>query len=183
MSDYYLGEVRLFALSFAPFGWLVCAGQTLQITQYQALYALLGTHFGGNGTSTFNLPDLRGRAIVGSGQDPVGGLIYNIGQTGGSEAVTLAPANIPSHTHVINADNSNGTIANAKDNFFGDVVTSLTDSTAVNLYSNDPKALLVSLNPSVLGPNGSGLALNNMQPSLTLQYCIATAGIYPPRND
>jgi microcystin-dependent protein len=183
MSDFYLGEIRLFAMGYSPQNWLPCDGQVLQISTNAALYSLLGTRFGGNGSTTFNLPDLRGKAILGSGLSPTEGQTYNIGQTGGSETVTLQMTNIPNHNHTITADNTKGAIANVNGNFFGDAVVSLTDSTAVNLYNNDPNAPLVSLNPTVLGDYGSGLPLNNMQPFLALQYCIATSGIYPAHDD
>lgn len=183
MSDFYLGEIRLFAFGYAPEYWTPCEGQTLQVAQNQALFSLLYNRFGGNGTTTFNLPDLRGKAILGSGASPTEGLAYNIGQTGGSETVTLQLTNVPSHNHLIVADNTKATFPSVLGNFFGDVVISNTDSTTENLYSNDPKAPLVSLNPTVMGPAGGGQSFNNVQPDLALQYCIATSGLYPGRDN
>lgn len=97
--DPFIGEIRVFAGNFAPVGWFLCQGQTLPISSYQALFAIIGTYYGGNGTSNFQLPNLQGRVVLGVGMSP-SGQIYNVGQVGGAEQIALTLANLPTHTHV-----------------------------------------------------------------------------------
>jgi microcystin-dependent protein len=177
----FIGQITLFPYNFAPLGWAECVGQTLPITQYTALFSLIGTYYGGNGTTNFNLPDLRGRIAVGQGTLP-GGSTFDLAETGGIETVALQGNNLPSHTHALQAVSSQGTqnvpaggilakvakvTLQIRDhgNIYntGAANTALTDASIVPLGSNQPQ------------PH------NNMQPSLGLRYCIALTGIFPPR--
>lgn len=182
MVECYLGEIRLFPTAWAPQGWLRCEGQTLQISQYQALYSLIGTQFGGNGTSTFMLPDLRSRAIVGNGQlhypNGITGNTYAVGQYGGVEAVTLTSANLPSHDHYLIADATAAQSANAGENYFATVDTT---GGAHALYAPAGAGATVTLAGGVVSSVGSGGPHTNEQPYLTMTYCICTSGVYPPR--
>jgi microcystin-dependent protein len=175
MATPYLGEIRAFSFPFAPTGWALCNGQTLPINQNQALFALLGTTYGGNGTTNFMLPNLQGRVAISIGPG------FAWGQAAGTEAVTLTSAQLPAHTHAVNAS-ANGT-ANAT-NIPGPTVipgsgsTNQSGNPAVSIYSNG--ATNVALAP--LGANGSGQGHENRMPILVLNYCIALVGIFPSRN-
>jgi len=175
MANPFLGEIRAFSFAFAPRGWALCNGQLLPISQNAALFSLLGTTYGGNGTQNFALPNLQGRVSNGVG----GGFIQ--GQAAGEEAVTLTITQLPPHTHAVNAA-ANGT-ANAT-NIPGPTVipgsgsTSQTGTPAVSIYGNG--ALNVALAP--LAANGSGQGHENRMPSLVMSYCIALSGIFPSRN-
>ena len=167
----FVGEIMLFAGNFAPNGWALCNGQLLPINQNQALFSLLGTTSGGNGTTTFGLPDLRGRAPIHFGQGP-GLSSYSQGQVAGVEAHTLLATEMPAHTHVARADAANGT-------------------------SDTPTGLLPARNPAGIPTHGAGTGAqlastflattggsqphNNMQPYLVISYCIALTGVYPSR--
>lgn len=172
MSDFFLGEIRLFSFNWAPQGWALCQGQDMPINQNQALYALLGLQYGGNGTTVFKLPDLRGRVIVGQGQNPHTGTTYQIGQAAGAEAVTLTQSQIPAHIHGINASADNATTNVAAGNY-------LATNPAIPAYATPGS--MVGLQPTTIGSAGGGQAHPNVQPSLVLNYCIATQGIFPPR--
>lgn len=175
MTSPFLGEIRAFGFSFPPKGWLLCNGQTLPIAQYTALFSLLGTQYGGNGTNNFMLPNLQGRVAIAFGG------AYTQGQTGGEEAVALTSQQLPVHTHTVNAS-ANGT-ANAT-NIPGPTVilgsgsSSQNTNPPVSIYSNT--ASNVALTP--LGVSGSSQGHENRMPSLVLNYCIATEGIFPSRN-
>src|SRR5487761_706908 len=162
MSTAFLGTIRLVGFNFAPVGWALCEGQTLSISQDTALFSLLGTYFGGNGQTTFNLPDLRGRVAVGQGQGP-GLANYDQGQAGGSETVTLTGSQVPSHTHTMMAA-ANVTVANP-----GPGVVLGTPAAAVKLYGSSPPS---RLGPESVGPFGSSPPHENRQPSLALNYII-----------
>jgi microcystin-dependent protein len=175
VTDPFLAEIRIFGFNFAPKGWAQCDGQLLPISQNTALFALLGTNFGGDGKSTFGLPDLQGSAAMHWGQAPSGSN-YWIGQTSGTPAVTLLQSEVPSHTHTFQASTSLGNL-NAPDPTY-----SLARSTPFNLYkqpagANPPQPL----SPGVLSPAGGGLPHNNMMPYLTLTFRIALQGIFPQR--
>lgn len=178
MSDWFLGEIRLFPINWAPDGWHVCDGSTMQIQQNQALFSLLGTTYGGNGSTTFNLPDLRGRTIVHENTRDASGQ-YLRGKAGGSEGVALTLTQIPPHQHLLAGTAAPGAAASPINNYFASYATTATST--INLYAR-PGSTPAQLNPATLGQTGSGAAHNNMQPYLVLNYCIAVQGIYPPRN-
>ena len=173
--DQYLGEIRLFTFNFAPKGWAFCAGQLLSIQQNAALFALLGTYYGGNGTNTFQLPDLRSRVPnhMGSG----GGGSYGIGEIGGVENVALLPNQIPAHTHLFQATTTRGIGEKPIGNIPGQTTSNAPERLAYAAPAN-----LTTLNPASIQPAGNSLPHPNIQPYLALNYCIALTGIFPSRN-
>lgn len=172
--DVYVGELRLFPWNFAPKGWALCDGSLLNIQQYAALYSLLGTHFGGNGTTTFGLPDLRGRTAINTGQIPNVTSMYTIGNSGGVENVTLTAAQAPTHNHLFMAEQVVGTVGS-------NVTPDPMVAQPVNINMFNPNTPVVNLMSGSMDNAGGGQAHNNMQPYLVLNYCIALVGIYPPR--
>lgn len=185
MSQYFLGEIRPFAFPFAPKGWALCAGQILSIQQNTALFSLLGTTYGGNGVTTFALPDLRGRAITGYGQLGGGGS-YNLGQITGSETVTLISTQMPMHNHNWNVSNVGGDAPNPKNqqnvpNYLSgaDFVVSGQPDTPVNIYAPSGALTPIATATSI---TGGSQPHPNMQPYLVINYAIALVGIYPSRN-
>src|ERR1700761_1987993 len=168
MANPYLGEIRLFAGNFAPTGWALCNGQLMSIAQNQALFAILGTIYGGDGIQTFGLPNLQGRVPIHWGTTP-GLSTYDIGQTGGSENVTLNITQIPSHNHPVNAVNSGGNQASPASG-----VPAL-ESTGTSLdYSNGtPNA---TMNAVMIGNNGGSQPHTNVQPFLSVTFIIALTG-------
>ena len=169
MSDFFLGEIRVFPMQYAPKGWALCDGSLLSVAQNQALFSLLSNKYGGDGRVNFKLPDLRGRSIVAAPG------VLSIGTITGTETVTLTTC--PKHTHFFQLENIPGN---------NDAITlnnSLAESTTLNLYSPmpGPSQNLVNLTPNAIAPAGLGAAHNNMQPFLVLNFCIATSGLYPPR--
>jgi microcystin-dependent protein len=175
MSDQFLAEIRVFPFNFAPVGWAQCDGQILSIAQNTALFSLLGTTYGGNGFSTFALPNLQGMAPLDSGQGP--GLAQReLGETGGETAVTLLATQMPSHNHSAQAFVGRGTNANTP----GPALTLSTgQGNFVYLGGVSPSA---TLDPSSLAPTGGSQPHNNLQPYLTLNFCIALQGIFPARS-
>lgn len=171
--DPFIGEIRIFPLDWAPYGWHLCDGSALPVNQNAALYSLIGNAYGGN-TASFNLPDLRGRAAVHFGNT------VKVGTAGGTETVTLTANQVPPHTHPVNAVTANAKNAGAKAHHIATAVTSATPAQPVSLYSTNASNL-VALNPATVGSTGNGAAHANMQPYLVLGYFIATTGIYPPR--
>lgn len=183
MGDYFIGEIRLFPYQKIPQGWLQCIGQVLNIQQNAALFALLGNHFGGDGKTTFALPDLRGRAIVGLGNPQYAEML---GKSAGSDAVQLTTSQMPLHSHPVNATSAPATATLPTGGYFaapqsqppiinpppGDIYTA-PSATALNL---------VSLYPGAVATTGGGQAHENRQPFLVLTYCIAIEGIFPPRD-
>ncbi len=165
MAEPFLSEVRIMSFVFAPKGWALCNGQLLPINQNQALFSLLGTTFGGDGRVNFALPDLRGRTPihVGSG--------HTLGERGGEQAHTLSIAEIPTHTHVFNASQANANIPTPGTSFFG---------TSNNMYS--AATSLTSINAGTITNTGGSQAHLNMEPFLTLSFCIALQGIFPSPN-
>ena len=183
MSEPFLGEVMPVGFNFAPRGWAACEGQLLPINNNQALFSLLGTMFGGDGRTTFALPDLRGRVIIGAGQGP-GLSNYMIGQKGGSETVTLNTNQIPSHNHpvvtpvTIKASSSVGTASapSSRRNV-------LSASSSGNVYGNNPPDInLTASGTQNSSPTGNGLAHVNVPPVTVIYYCIALQGVFPSRN-
>jgi len=172
MSDPFIGTIRLVGFNFAPVGWALCQGQPLPISQYTALFSLIGTYFGGDGVQTFNLPDLRSRAALGQGQGP-GLSNYVQGQAGGQETVSLTTQQAPAHIHTMMAA-TDATTPNP-----GSGVVLGTPPAAVRMYgASSPTAL----SPGSIGPFGSGAPHENREPYLGLNYIIALEGIFPSRN-
>lgn len=169
--DPFIGQIMAVAFNFAPNGWALCNGQLLSIAQNNALFALLGTTYGGNGTTTFALPDLRGKTLIGTGQ---GASNYVLGQITGSETVTLAASQIPAHVHAMTASADVPAVGGAAESSLGSA-----GRTGLNIFAAG------ATNPVTMGSNtssiGGGGAHNNMQPSLAINYCIALEGVFPPR--
>jgi microcystin-dependent protein len=171
MSDQFVAEIRIFPFNFAPTGWAFCNGQILPLSQNTALFSLLGTVYGGDGKSTFALPDLEGSAPMQPGQGQ-GLSLRDLGQIGGAENITLLQSEIPVHTHTMMASTFPG------DNTVPGAAISLAGSTGANLYLGSQNGLAAF---QALPPAGGGLPHNNMQPYLTLNFCIALQGIFPQR--
>lgn len=179
MGDYYLGEIRAFAIGFAPKNWAQCNGQLLPVAQNTALFSLLGTTYGGNGVSTFALPDLRSRTSVGIDATAFNGIQYQIGANGGLENVALTPAQMPAHNHMFACNNGNtGNVNPANGNYYANT------SAAGNYYkaAASPPPGMLALEGSTLSSVGTSTAHSNLQPTAVLEFCIATAGIYPSRS-
>jgi microcystin-dependent protein len=166
MAEPFLSEIRIFSFAFAPKGWALCNGQLLPINQNQALFSLLGTTFGGNGQTTFALPNLQGRTPIHVSNG------HTLGEQGGEQAHTLSIAELSQHQHLINATSDNGSSQAASGNVFGAVPG--------RAYT-DPGSL-TSLAPSSVISIGGSQAHLNMQPFLTLSFCIALQGIFPSPN-
>jgi microcystin-dependent protein len=177
MSNPYVGEIRIFGFNFAPLGWATCDGQILPISQNTALFSLLGTNYGGNGTSTFALPNFQGDTGVNQGQGS-GLSQYFVGQQSGTTTVTLAQNNLPLHNHVINTQasgvSSQGLHAPTSTAYLG-------NSDPDRLYNSTATPTL-SMAPQAIGASGQGQPHDNMQPYLVLLFCIALVGVYPPRS-
>ncbi|MBK1665246.1 phage tail protein [Rhodospirillum rubrum] len=179
VSDFFIGELRLFGFGYPPVDWAQCDGQTLPLAQNQALYSLLGIQFGGDAKTTFNLPDLRGRVALADSWGtplPAGvtpGAHYATGNKGGAETVVLTQATVPSHSHSVGASSTPGTIANPANAYFADAAGALT--------TYGVGGTTVGLDPASVSVAGAGQGHANSQPSLVLNYCIALRGLYPPR--
>ncbi len=178
MSMPFIGEVRMFALPFAPRHWADCSGQLLAINQNQALFSLLGTVFGGNGTTNFGLPDYRGRTPLGRGTDPDSGITYSPGQPGGLENVTLLTTQIPQHTHLFYASNAAGTASNPSPAAGANLCAVPTSGA----YYVAPDSNLALLAADAIVATGGSQAHSNLQPSLVLRFSIALQGVFPSRN-
>ena len=165
MAEPFLSEIRIMSFVFAPKGWATCDGQFLPINQNQALFSLLGTTYGGNGQTTFALPDLRGRVPIHMGSG------HTLGERAGEQAHTLSISELPTHTHVVSASSAAGTTANPSNNVL---------SLASNVYQTATQ--LTSLSPTAVPNVGGSQAHLNMQPFLTLSFCIALQGIFPSQN-
>ncbi|WP_234110375.1 MULTISPECIES: phage tail protein [Chryseobacterium] len=169
-SEPFIGQIAFVAFNFAPVGWAECNGQILSIAQNTALFSLLGTTYGGNGTTTFALPDMRGRILVHNGQGP-GLSNYVQGQVGGVESVTLTPSEMPAHTHTINAVTSEGN-QNVPTNALP-ANTKLLDKEYSDAATN------TTMKATMVNPAGGNLPHTNIQPYLTLKCIIALQGIFP----
>jgi microcystin-dependent protein len=170
--DPFVAEIRIFPFNFAPKGWAFCDGQILPLSQNTALFSLLGTTYGGDGKSNFALPNMQGNAPMHPGQGP-GLSLHDLGETGGSETVSLLESEIPSHSHAWRVTASDP----GEDRTPGG--EALARSVGGNLYAA-PGGLL-ALSDNTLAPAGGDQPHNNMQPYLTLNFCIALQGVYPPR--
>jgi len=175
MADPFVAEIRIFPFNFAPKGWAFCDGQLLPLSQNTALFSLLGTTYGGDGKSTFALPDCQGNAVMHPGQGP-GLSLHDLGEMSGTETVTLLQSEIPLHTH-------NAFGGNSPCDLFGpsasDPVAFTRSQDGVPYTSTISN--IVQMAPQTLAPAGGSLPHQNMQPYLTLNFCIALQGVFPPR--
>ncbi len=176
MANPFLGQLLLVGFNYPPYQWQPCAGQLLPISQYTALFSLLGTNFGGDGRSTFGLPNLQGNVAVGYGQG-AGLSNYDLGETGGAAAVTLLTSQTPAHTHTPQASSLPAEQTSPGANAF-------TKSGAGNIYNNSTTTpALSSMSASAITPfNGGSLPHNNMMPFLALNWVIAMVGVFPTRS-
>jgi len=172
MTTPFLGEIRLIGFNYAPRGWAFCWGQLLSIAQNSAVFSLLGTTYGGNGSTTFALPDLRGRIPIGLGQGP-GLPPVTIGETGGSETVSLLATQIPAHSHSVYGAVNGTRSSNPGGNLLA--------SGEMDLYNRDTTGA-VELSAAAVASNGGGQPHNNLQPFLCMNFVIALEGVFPSRN-
>jgi microcystin-dependent protein len=173
MSEQYIGEIRMFGGNFAPVGWLFCDGSLLPIAQYETLFSLIGTTYGGDGQETFALPDLRGRMPVHQGQGP--GLSTRIlGELGGVETVTVTMQQMPAHTHLPMANSANGNADSPSNTVWA--ASGTTTQFVPGAQAN------TTMNPNAVGLTGGNQPHENMLPFTTISFIIATEGIYPSQN-
>jgi len=172
MSDQYIGEIRMFGGNFAPEGWLPCDGRLLPISDYETLFTLVGAQYGGDGSTNFALPDLRGRVPVHQGQPPQRPP-FALAQQGGAETVTLTTGQIPAHQHAMQASTGVGTSSTPTNNLWA--------QTPAHLYTTatTPAA---TMDPSVIGPAGQNQAHDNMLPYLSINFIIAYQGLFPQQS-
>ena len=173
MADPFIAEIRIFPFNFAPKGWAWCDGQLLPLSQNTALFSLLGTTYGGNGKSNFALPDLQGRSLMHPGQGP-GLSLHDLGETGGSDTVTLLESEIPSHNHALRADANVAESPNAAGNSFA-------RGSSINAYQTNTNSNLGPMSDQAVVPVGGDQPHNNMMPYLTFYFNIALQGVFPPR--
>jgi len=175
--DPFVAEIRIFGFNFPPKGWAFCDGQILPISQNTALFSLLGTTYGGDGKSTFALPNLQASAPmhIGANQPGPGLSIYDLGESAGTDTVNLLESELPSHTHTMLASNQPGEDPTPAPQ------ESMARSVGASLYQNVTNSNLVQLAPQALGITGGSMPHNNMMPYLTLNFCIALQGVFPPR--
>lgn len=173
MSEPFVGEVRMFAGNFAPRGWAFCDGQLLAVSQNDALFSLLGTIYGGDGRTTFGLPDMRGRLALHAGHGP-GLSDRRLGAKGGTEKETLTVNQLPSHTHGASANNTTGSAATPTGAF-------AKDTTGSNIYVQN-MTVPTNLNSNGMSHVGGSRSHDNMMPYLCINYIIALVGIYPSRH-
>ena len=174
MAEPFLGQITIFPYNFAPRGWAFCSGQLLSIQQNAALFSLLGTNFGGNGQTTFALPDLRGRVAIGAGQGP-GLSDYVLGEVSGTESTTLLTNNLPPHNHsvTINVNSSEGGQNSPQGTYLG--------KTDPGVYAATTDNTQMGAQPAT-GLTGQSVPFSILQPYLTLNFCIALQGVFPSRN-
>lgn len=172
--DPFVAEIRIYPFNFAPKGWAFCDGQLLPLSQNTALFSLVGTTFGGNGKSNFGLPDMQGNAPMFWGQG-AGLSLHDDGEVGGSSTVALLESEIPSHSHALMASAVTG------DTNAPSASVALARSHSANAYQTTTNANLVNLSSQAISPTGGDQPHNNMMPYLTLNFCIALQGVFPPR--
>ncbi len=182
MSEPFVAEITMFGFNFAPKGWAFCRGQLLPISQNTALFSILGTMYGGDGKSTFGLPDLQDSVAISFGQGP-GLSDYAEGETGGVPTVTLLTTELPGHNHFFNATTNVGTTVTSSGNFLALAQGGTKqNSFNANIYSTNPNNATTGLSPFAIGFSGGNQPHNNMQPYLALNFCIAMQGVFPARN-
>jgi len=174
MSSPFVAEIRIFGFNFAPTGWAFCDGQLLPISQNTALFSLLGTTYGGDGRSTFALPNMQGNAPVHPGQGN-GLSLYDLGQQGGAETVTLLTSEMPNHAHSLMASTTSSSKPNPSGNAFARI------SSGGTPYVPPTGAPLTAFSPNAIAPTGGDQPHNNLMPYLTLNFCIAMQGVFPAR--
>jgi microcystin-dependent protein len=177
MADPFVGEIRMFAGNFAPRGWATCNGQLLQIAQNTALYSLLGTMYGGDGRRTFALPNLQGAAPLMMGQGP-GLSQYMQGETGGEQTVTLTQAEMPQHSHTVNANGGGGDQNSPAGNVWA---AARGGGQGANMNTQN-RGNPAQMNQQAIGISGGGQPHNNMPPYLVVTFIIALQGVFPPRS-
>ena len=175
MADPFVAEVRIFPFNFAPKGWAFCDGQLLPLSQNTALFSLLGTTYGGDGKSNFALPNLQGSAPMHPGQGP-GLSLHDLGETSGSDTVTLLESEIPVHSHSLTASQGDGTERTPSAGGTGQLL-----ATGVGISQYQTPGAQTNLNSGAVAPAGGDQPHNNMQPYLTLNFNIALQGVFPPR--
>jgi microcystin-dependent protein len=171
MADPFVAEIRIFPFNFAPKGWAWCDGQLLPLSQNTALFSLLGTTYGGDGKSTFALPDIQGRTVMHPGQGP-GLSLHDLGETGGSETVTLLESEIPSHAHGVTASQPDGVERTPAGQLL---------ATGMGISQYQTPGPLANLASAAIAPAGGDQPHNNLQPYLTFYFNIALQGVFPPR--
>lgn len=183
MNEPYIGCIQYYAFNFAPYGYYMCQGQTLQITQYQALFSLLGVTYGGDGRTNFMLPDYRGRAIVGVGRNATTNTIYNKGDKGGVEATSIPLASLPQHTHFASNVPLMGSNTTGSRNTPNTNVPAQSSSSGTNLYSTTAVSPSANMGApvSTLSTTGASAPFSVMLPYLAVTCTIAYLGLYPPR--
>ncbi|MBN8887409.1 MAG: phage tail protein [Rudaea sp.] len=174
MAQPFVGEIKMFAGNFAPVNYAFCNGKLLPISEYEALYALLGTTYGGDGVTTFGLPDLQGRVPVHQGTLSGGGLTYVMGQIAGVETVTVTSQTYPTHNHTVSVSTTAATLAGPGSNMPGAGAT-------MAVYTNSPPNSALAAAAISPAP-GSGTPHNNLQPYVCLSFIIALFGVFPSRN-
>lgn len=179
MAEPYLGEVRIFGFNFAPRGWMFCSGQLLPIQQYSALFSILGTFYGGDGKTTFALPNMQGRAPMHWGQG-TGLSSYQIGELGGATTETLTDQQLPMHTHSLNFATPNP--ANPAQRTTNPGPTAYLGLSDPGQAYSDVTTPQVAFSPSAVMPSGGSQPHNNVQPVVALNFCVAVTGIFPSRN-
>ncbi|WP_237476967.1 phage tail protein [Lichenibacterium dinghuense] len=179
--EVFIGTIQPFAFGFAPSGWAQCQGQILNVSQNQALFALLNFAYGGNGSSTFGLPDLRGRTMMGQGQQP-GGSSYVMGQTGGAETATLQTTNLPPHTHALNGSSAQASQAAPGGSVLATANGADGQGQPVSVQVYGPAGSTTPLDPSSIGQTGSGTKFGILPPFQVINTCIALQGLFPTRS-
>jgi len=174
MANPFLAEIRIFPFNFPPKGWAFCDGQILPLSQNTALFSLLGTTYGGDGKSNFALPNMQGNAPMHPGQGP-GLSLHDLGETGGSDTVTLLESEIPSHSHSLNANAFPATLG------LGSATAAIAHSQGGNAFIANTTQNIVQMSDQTIAPAGGDQPHNNLMPYLTLNFCIALQGVYPPR--
>ncbi|MGF9913550.1 tail fiber protein [Paenibacillus ehimensis] len=172
MAEPYMGEIRMFAGNFAPLGWALCDGRLLSIAEYDTLFMVIGTTYGGDGQTNFALPDLRGRVPIHMGQNPATSSTYSLGQKDGVESVTLIANQMPAHTHGVMAQSQQGTSNSPAGGYWA-------NSTLTQFGGGTPGG---TMNPNALTPSGGGQPHDNVMPFTTVSFIIALHGAYPSQS-